>query len=502
MREQILEIIRKTNPKTVSRVIKNNAELCEWVLNNSSENTNFSNRIYDSVNPNQTVCIHGYNKKFKSLVEGYGFCGKPKTCECAREQISQKVSDTKSKFSDEDREQINKKRASTNLKKYGVANAGQTEAAKASHAQFYIDYNQKNPKPPKRTLLEQSYDRIKNKLSNNHDIQLLTDVSRYIGVSSQVYYDFECMKCSHRFRSYLDNGHIPVCNVCNPQTPSYVSNAEIDLKNYIQSLIPNENIATSDKSIINPWELDIVIPSRRLAIEYCGLYWHSSVNGKSIDYHYRKMNLANTQGYRLITVFEDEWLLKRKIVESRLQNILGVSQKTYARKTQICQVSGSQARNFLENTHIQGHAASSINLALMYDNRIYALMTFGKSRYNKNYEYEIIRYSSVGTVVGGASRLFRHFLKMYQPHSVISYCDLRWGTGEMYEKIGMTHLKNTGPGYSYTDFVTRSHRSNFTKQRLMENVNARGDTEEELARSIKWYRIGDCGNSVYVWNSD
>ncbi|NDB85961.1 MAG: tandem-95 repeat protein, partial [Alphaproteobacteria bacterium] len=62
----------------------------------------------------------------------------------------------------------------------------------------------------------------------------------------------------------------------------------------------------SDKKIIAPYELDIVIPSKKLAIEYCGLFWHSEYNRPDPNYHANKLKLCGQQGYRLITIFEDE----------------------------------------------------------------------------------------------------------------------------------------------------------------------------------------------------
>ena len=50
-------------------------------------------------------------------------------------------------------------------------------------------------------------------------------------------------------------------------------------------------------------------PGFNLAVEYCGLYWHSEVGGrKERDYHRKKYDLCTKAGIRLITVFEDEYI--------------------------------------------------------------------------------------------------------------------------------------------------------------------------------------------------
>lgn len=498
MKEQILEIINTVNSRRVSQTIAKDCKLYKWVIQNSQESTNFSQRIYDALYNENIVCKHGNSKKFKSITEGYSFCGRSNQCMCAQESVSKSVSKSKAKFSESKKQQINAKRVSTNLRKYGVINVGQTETAKTKHKQHYLK-NKKHTQKPTLTLLEHSYNKLAHKL-DQFGIDLLTPVTEYSGVSNQRYYDFACQNCGLEFQTYLDNGHIPVCKACNPTVPSYSSKAEQEVADFIKSISLSTHIIQNDKSIINPYELDIVLPELKIAVEYCGLYWHSSVQGKNIDYHYNKMKLANNKGYRLITIFEDEWIYKKDIVKSRLANILDKSTRYYARQLTIKQVATDVSRIFLESTHIQGYAGSSINFGLYNGDELLAIMTFGKSRYNKNYQYEIIRYSSKNTVVGGASKLFTHFIRTYEPESVISYCDMRWGTGAMYEKIGMTFIKQTAQGYSYTDFVKRYHRSTFTKSRLLKNTLASGETEQELAKSLGLYQIGDCGNSVYAWH--
>mgnify|MGYP007037140579 CR=1 FL=1 len=66
-------------------------------------------------------------------------------------------------------------------------------------------------------------------------------------------------------------------------------------------------------------------------------------------------------------------------------------------------------------------------------------MTFGKPRYNKNYEYELIRYCSSKNIVGGAEKLFNYFIKTYNPKSIISYCDWSKFNGDVYLKLGFIY---------------------------------------------------------------
>jgi uncharacterized DUF497 family protein len=64
----------------------------------------------------------------------------------------------------------------------------------------------------------------------------------------------------------------------------------------------------SNRKIIYPLEVDIYIPSKKVAIEINGLYWHSEKSGNKLkDYHLNKTDLCEKEGIRLVHIFDDEW---------------------------------------------------------------------------------------------------------------------------------------------------------------------------------------------------
>ena len=71
--------------------------------------------------------------------------------------------------------------------------------------------------------------------------------------------------------------------------------------------------------------MDIYIPSKNIAIEYYGIYWHSELYVDK-DYHLNKTELCNDKGVKLIHIFEDEWVNKQDIVKSRLKNLFGLTE--------------------------------------------------------------------------------------------------------------------------------------------------------------------------------
>ena len=154
-REQIKHLV-ETSPKHYAKMISNRPELLQEI--EACFGDTIPKKVYHYLNPNvETVCQYGNSKKFYSVVDGYRFCGHPKFCACARESIAKTVSDTKSLATPEEKAATNERRAKTNLEKYGVENIGQTEKAKAAHADFYATFPRKEKvkkeKPPKEPKL-------------------------------------------------------------------------------------------------------------------------------------------------------------------------------------------------------------------------------------------------------------------------------------------------------------------------------------------------------------
>lgn len=60
-------------------------------------------------------------------------------------------------------------------------------------------------------------------------------------------------------------------------------------------------------NIIRPYELDIYVPCKKVAIEFNGIRWHSIENETTIDYHLYKTQQCEDAGVKLIHIWEDEW---------------------------------------------------------------------------------------------------------------------------------------------------------------------------------------------------
>ena len=213
---------------------------------------------------------------------------------------------------------------------------------------------------------------------------------------------------------------------------------------------------------------------------------------------------------QLVHIFEDEWLYKPDIVKSRLKSIFGITlNKIYARKCIIKDVSFKESKEFLDQNHIQGNCMSKYRYGLYYDNELVSLMTFGSNRKNlgsnsKKDCYELLRFCNKlnTTVIGGASKLLKHFVKTHSPKEIISYCDRRWSQGDLYEKLGFKFDHVSQPNYYYVIKGKRENRFKYRKSELVKQGFDKNKTEHEIMLERGIYRIYDCGTKAYIWKKE
>lgn len=140
MKDKIKELI-ETIPKVYVKFIKNRPELLEWVMANTLLPTDrtLPEHVRSALNGETDICKNGSKMKWVGANTGWGSCGRPTSCQCAREAVSASVSAAKANRSQSDIDAENQKREATNLTKYGVTNTGQTTKAKKAHSEFYGD---------------------------------------------------------------------------------------------------------------------------------------------------------------------------------------------------------------------------------------------------------------------------------------------------------------------------------------------------------------------------
>jgi hypothetical protein len=285
-----------------------------------------------------------------------------------------------------------------------------------------------------------------------------------------------------------------------PKCGQKYDKTENELKDFIKGL--GFDFLENSRKIIYPFELDIYIPSLKIAIEYDGLYWHCELN-KPDDYHLKKTEICEANGIQLIHIFGDEWVNKKDIVKSRLINILGITKdKIYARKCQIKEI--DSCKEFLNDNHLQGYVNSAVNIGLFYNNELVTVMTFGNLRKSmgstsKDGTFELLRFCNKIniTTIGGADKLMKYFIRNYKPNEIVSYADRRWSQGHLYEKLGFSFVHDSKPNYFYLVNNKRLNRFKFRKDILIKEGFDKDKTEREIMFERKIYRIYDCGTKKY-----
>lgn len=267
--------------------------------------------------------------------------------------------------------------------------------------------------------------------------------------------------------------------------------------------LANANVSYSFERRLDNRSYDICIEDQKTLIEIDPTFTHSSVytglyDPVAIDYHLKKSQLATEHGYRCVHVFDwDDW--------GKIVNMFVDKRSVYARKCKLYRINKAVGDKFLNDYHIQGACRGQLlYLGLVYDDELIQLMTFGKPRYDKKYDVELLRFVTRPDVrvIGGASKLFKFATQDYGLHNIISYCDVAKFTGDVYEKIGMKLERVTPPQEIWSKeekYITANLLRSRGYDQLFHTSYGKGTSNEDLMLQNEWYPIYDCGQRVYVF---
>lgn len=306
-------------------------------------------------------------------------------------------------------------------------------------------------------------------------------------------------KCPQGHSHYAENGNRIAGSQC-PTCSKRVSRAESHIAQFVQDLLLDDLVLTSDRSIIRPFELDIVVPSRKVAVEFNGVYWRSEAQGKEKWYHHEKWKRCQAQGYQLIQVWEDTWEDRPEAVKAMIASKLGANQRkrVFGRNTSVVTVPLTDARQFLEEHHIQGWTRASAYLGLEHpDLGLVAVCAFKISKR----EVVLERYATSVHVIGGQSKLLAAFDRVYAYDRMVTFADLEVSDGNLYEQTGWVRDKDLLPDYRYIVDSRRVHKFNFRIARFKTDPlleYKEGMSERELALLNGLSRVWDSGKVRYV----
>ena len=418
-----------------------------------------------------------------------------------KQEVYNKIKQTKlEKYGDENYH--NKEQAKqTMLNKYGVVSGYQTEKSiqnriKSSSDKYGVDNPFKSSevhKLARQKMLERyrvetglESEKIRNKAQ-------LTNLKLYGNINAFKNKDIQQKQFSTIKEKYGVNFacQLEQCANSTPKTHSK----------------PNERYT----KLLNPDKTEIALENYRydmskknVLIEIDPTYTHNTYfnpfgTPKEINYHLDKTNTALKNGYQCIHIFDWDDFVK-------IKNMFLDKKTLYARNLQIKEVDLLETSEFLNNYHLQNNCrGQEIRLGLYKDNELIEIMTFGKPRYNKNYEWELLRLCTKPEykVVGGTEKLFKHFIQLVNPESIISYCDNSKFSGEVYTRLGFIQKGKPSPSLHWSkgsEHIT----DNLLRQRGFDqlfNTNyGKGTSNEELMIEHGWLPIYDCGQMTFIWS--
>jgi ssDNA-binding Zn-finger/Zn-ribbon topoisomerase 1 len=358
------------------------------------------------------------------------------------------------------------------------------------------------------TKSEKVFKRQLKKIHAGH-IKLISEYSKQ-GQDLQ----FKCSKEHIWWSKYAVDMISPTRRQGCPQCGNIVSKGEAKLFKFIKRIAPDAQQSvriTKDPRTGGMLEWDIYVPSKSIAIEYNGIYFHSYPK-KDKDYHAMKSQQSLSQhSVRVIHVTDLEWKCNTKVVKKTLKHILGTTENRYfARKLKVVKRERltSVRRAFYQKNHLQGDPTNGISYALVRDDgAIVALMSFApvqsvRGTVKEEGKWELVRYATKGSVVGGASRLFTAFLREYSPTYILSYSQNDWFDGSIYPLLGFTKIKNCGHDYRTLWGNELRHKSYTRRSNLQKLLGSNFDpvvSEQQNLINNKVPILYDSGKIKWEW---
>lgn len=336
---------------------------------------------------------------------------------------------------------------------------------------------------------------IQRDIDNTHHPEYTYDLSTFTRYSHEM--RIVCPTHGEFWQKPLN--HFPHLQGC-PRCGSSTSRGENEVFLYLESL--GVSVTRRNRVLIAPLELDIYLPDFKVAIEYNGMYWHADDRTHKVSLK-KKWELCQERGIRLINLFEHEWEDHQPAVKSLLRSAVHQAGTIGARKFQAQVIEPSQAKPFLDLHHIAGFRGSKLHVGLFLEQELFAVASFGASRFEDN-TMELIRYASKCHISGGLKRLIKIAQEELRFTSLTSYCDMRHGTGNSYLSTGFEFHGITSPDYWWFKGKKFFPRYRCQKHKLAQHPEfapfySPEKTENQICQDAGFRKVTGVGHSKFVF---
>lgn len=215
-----------------------------------------------------------------------------------------------------------------------------------------------------------------------------------------------------------------------------------------------------------------------IIIECDGLYWHSE-HFRPKNYHKDKRELYLSNGFKPLFFTEDEIMYQTEKVESILLNKLGKSQRIFARKCVIKEVSTKDSNLFFSDNHLMGKGRGK-TFGLYFNNILVTAMRVCKL--DSGLDISRFCHKLKTNVIGGFSKLIKHVERELSPEFIQTFIDLRYGSGDYLGDLGF-EKRTENLSFYWIQNDVKVHRMTFPSNTGYQNG---------------FVKFWDCGQAKYI----
>lgn len=296
---------------------------------------------------------------------------------------------------------------------------------------------------------------------------------------------WQCDVCGYRWKAFVHNraNGYGECFKCFQKSGS---KSQREVSDFVEDLGFTPRLNT--KSVLpGKLELDIYIPELQIAIEYNGLYWHSTERNNEKTRHFAKWRECEKLGIQLLVVWEDEWRDRRELVKRMLASKLqkSLEPKVFARNTKVISLNTLEAKAFLDSNHLSGFRHGRSYGLKNEDGRLVAVLVVKNSAAKRGY-LEIARYATSCNVADGFSKLLSHVKRTDSPRGIIAFSNNSTGEEDLYRNSGFVSDRTLAPDYSYVLHGRRHQKSDFGLKRTEDLEKLHGLTRVYDYGKMRW----------------